>query len=134
MFRFWENFVWKSAVATKDDFPYGFWGWGDEKNLHSPCFEKANKRRGRADDMVKNNSLKYGRQSMEPHSFETQWNLVIDFAGNLESISRMRSIGMESEFSSPFMIVFVFSYLMRDMNTKSVRLLNNVSYDKVWPN
>ena len=46
---------------------------------------------------------------MDSHSFDTHRDLAMDFAGNLESISGMTSLGMESEFAPLFMIVVVFA-------------------------
>lgn len=42
---------------------------------------------------------------MDPHSFDRVRNLATDFAGNLEKISIMRSVGMDSKFS-PLFIAF----------------------------
>ena len=53
---------------------------------------------------MKNNSLNYERSSMSLHCFDRQENLATDLAGNLENISLMRSIGMETEFSPLLML------------------------------
>lgn len=69
------------------------------KKNSSLFFSKENKICGRVEDLVKNNSVKSGRTSMEDQSFDTQRHLAIDFAGNFKSISKMRSVGIASEFS-----------------------------------
>ena len=44
---------------------------------------------------------------IDAHCFETERNLARDFAGNLDSISVMRSVGKESEI----IIVVVAEYI-----------------------
>jgi len=54
---------------------------------------------GLGDDLVKNNSVKYGRRIIDAHGFDTQRNLATDFEGTLDNISAMRSIDMgDDEF------------------------------------
>lgn len=59
-----------------------------------------NKRRGRAEDLVKNEWVKFLLQKIEAHSLDKQRNLDRDFAVSLEKISTMRSAGIDSEFST----------------------------------
>src|SRR5689334_2557184 len=64
-----------------------------------------NKRRGREDKLVRNDSVKCGLRSKDDHCFDTQRKIAIDFAGNLESISMMRSMGSVFVFSPTFVEV-----------------------------
>ena len=57
----------------------------------------ANKRRGLAEELVRNKPLKYGLANIDAHRFDTQRNLATDFKGNLDNISSMRSFVKEDE-------------------------------------
>lgn len=75
--------------------------WGEEKKRISLPLCEANNNFGRANDLVKNKSVKSWRPSIEAHRFDTQRHLAIDFSGNLENISMViSSIGIIDENSS----------------------------------
>lgn len=57
---------------------------------------------GRDEDLVKKSSVKSGRVTVEDQSFDTQRHLAMDIAGSLRRNSKMRSIGIGSEFSLSF--------------------------------
>ncbi|KAG5374699.1 hypothetical protein IGI04_039295 [Brassica rapa subsp. trilocularis] len=64
------------------------------------CFPKLRRRRGRDEERVVNDLMKYGSVVRDDHSFETQRNLTRDLAGNLKSISLVTEAIWESTMTT----------------------------------
>lgn len=52
------------------------------------------RRRGRVFEWIRNESARPLLRMIEDQSLDTDWNLMMDLAGSLESISKMSSGGM----------------------------------------
>lgn len=59
----------------------------------SKC-SKVKRRRGRVLDRVRKALAKSLLWMIESHSFDTDWNLMMDFTGSLDSISKVSLRGM----------------------------------------
>ncbi|CAG7908940.1 unnamed protein product [Brassica rapa] len=95
------------------------------------CFPKLRRRRGRDEERVVNDLMKYGSVVRDDHSFETQRNLTRDLAGNLKTIWERKGMTTIRRFSCNDLLRFTSVNL--DHLTETFNMSFYMTYLARWP-